>query len=101
MSAGNGLEFLNAGQFTFEGPLTFEGIAVNHLDGTVSSIRAASQPNFSVTAAADPAQQLVIGNHRRNGMIRNAARDFRRFRCGPGVHLCKSVDITSFFSPAL
>ena len=61
------LELLDAGQFTLEGPITFEGFPIDHLHSVKFSRAIPRQPHFSVTAAADAAQQFVTRDGRRIG----------------------------------
>src|SRR5438105_2383610 len=60
--SGNRLELANPRQLPFERPLVLEKVLMNYLYCPIASYRAAGQPNFTITAAPDPADELVVGD---------------------------------------
>ena len=53
----------HAFEFTSKRALAFERAAINNFDRPQCAGESARQPNFSVSAAADHAQHLVVGNN--------------------------------------
>jgi len=66
---GDRLEFANAGVLALERARVVEIASIHHLDRAIRAQGGAREPDFTVAAATDAAQQLVIG-HARRGMIR-------------------------------
>ena len=66
---GDRLEFANAGVLALERARVLEIASIHHLDGAIRAQRGAREPDFTVAAATDGAQQLVIG-HAWRGTIR-------------------------------
>jgi hypothetical protein len=62
MRPGNGLDALDAIEFTVVGAVGIERGAIDNLDGTERAEDVTSQPDFAVGAAADGAQENVIGD---------------------------------------
>ncbi len=65
MRAGQRLEFLEAGKFTFVGALVIEMLSKNDLYGPQGARDAAGHPNLAVSAHADMLQHGVIRDLRR------------------------------------
>jgi hypothetical protein len=77
--ARNWFETRHALKFALESALTFERCAVNELHRAPRSGKAASQPDFAVSAPADHAQNFMIRNKRdlpRSRMLRRACFHF-------------------------
>src|SRR6516162_1973534 len=97
--AGDRLEAANAFELTVVRALVIERGTVNDLHRTPSSECVAGQPHFTITAAPDPADQLVVGNDRWLGETcghwfgsrrQGAAQVVQQFVAGLGVGIHRS-----------
>src|SRR4029453_13899098 len=77
------VESENAFEFTSKCALAFERAAINNFDRPQRAGESARQPNFSVSAATDHSQHLVVGNNRNFG--RNFVGNERDFTQAPGA----------------
>ena len=66
---GDRLEFANAGVLALKRALVVEIASIYHFDGAMRAQGGAREPNFTVAAATDGAQPLVIG-HAWRGTVR-------------------------------
>ncbi|SPE51250.1 hypothetical protein SBV1_130119 [Verrucomicrobia bacterium] len=84
MLAGDLFEALDAFELAPEGPVILEGVAPNDLGGAQDAGGlAASQPDVTIGAAADAAEQVIIGNGGEAGWSAGEGGSFGR-RPAPG-----------------
>src|ERR1035441_164566 len=62
VGAGDGLELLEALELAFVGAVGVEGGAIDNFDRAVAAHHVATEPHLAVAAAANAAEQFVVGD---------------------------------------